>query len=92
LVHVVKNPSEKQKPSRTTVRAGEQTMRQPGSRRSALLRNNFSNIPSHKTLQGGVGISMAVIEEVTFVAGNFANARTFLVGHAGAESSWGYFP
>jgi hypothetical protein len=66
-------------------------MRQPGSRRSALLRNNFSNIPSHKTLRGGVGISMAVIEEVTFVARNFANARAFHVGHAGADSSWGVF-
>jgi hypothetical protein len=73
------------------VRAGEQTMRQPGSRRSALLRNNFSNIPSQKTLQGGVGISMAVIEEVTSVAGNFANARTFPLRHAGADSSWGVF-
>jgi hypothetical protein len=66
-------------------------MRQPGSRRSALLRNNFSNIPSHKILHGGVGVSMAVIEEVSFVARNFANARTFLVGHAGANSSWGLF-
>jgi hypothetical protein len=35
---------------------------------------------------------MAVIEEVTFVARNFANARAFHVGHAGADLSWGYFP
>jgi len=31
----------------------------------------------------------ALNEEVTFVTGNFANARTFLVGHTGANSSWG---
>jgi hypothetical protein len=29
---------------------------------------------------------MTVLEEVTFVVRNFANARTFLVGHAGANS------
>jgi hypothetical protein len=57
-----------------------------------LLRNNFSNIAGHKTLLGGVVISMAVIKEVSFVAGNFANAGTFLVRHAYANAGWGLFP
>jgi hypothetical protein len=38
------------------------------------------------------GISVAVIEEVTLMAGNFANARTFLVsGNAGANPLWLFF-
>jgi hypothetical protein len=36
---------------------------------SSLLRNNFCHIAGQKTLQGGIGISMAVIEEVTLAAG-----------------------
>jgi hypothetical protein len=55
-----------------------------------LLRNNFSNFAGQKTLLGGVGISMAVIKEVSFVTGNFANAGTFLLGHAHANAKWGW--
>jgi hypothetical protein len=31
----------------------------------------------------------ALNEEVTFAVRNLANAKTFLVGHTGANSSWG---
>jgi hypothetical protein len=75
--------------SKPIASAFEQPTRQPGSHRSALLRNNFSNFSGQKTLLGGVGISMAVIEEVSFLPGNFANAGTFLLGRANANAIWG---
>jgi hypothetical protein len=61
-------------------RAVEQSTLRPGSSNSSLLRNNFCNIAGQKTLRGRIGISMAVIKEVTPGARNFANATTLLLG------------
>jgi hypothetical protein len=92
LIHVVKNPSKKQKlVASTPVTLFERPTRNPVPQQIIALQQ-FQQHPGPKGVCLEVlSSAWRVIEEVTFVTRNFANARAFMIGHAGANGKWGYF-